>query len=69
MREMDGHEIAELFRQKEQYLGKAPIPIIAVTGAAMKGGRDYCLSKSMSDCITKPITLDKFKTVIRRWMS
>ncbi|TMP42613.1 hypothetical protein CWB96_09685 [Pseudoalteromonas citrea] len=67
MPEMDGYEMTELIRQKEQHLGKAPIPIIAVTGAAMKGDKDYCLSKGMSDFISKPITLDKFKTVIGRW--
>ena len=67
MPEMDGYGMTELIRQKEQYLGKAPIPIIAVTGAAMKGDKDYCLSKGMSDFISKPITLDKFKTVIGRW--
>ncbi|KAF7764465.1 histidine kinase [Pseudoalteromonas citrea] len=67
MPEMDGYEMTELIRQKEQRLGIAPIPIIAVTGAAMKGDRDYCLSKGMSDFISKPITLDKFKTVIGRW--
>ncbi|TMO61058.1 hypothetical protein CWC18_12610 [Pseudoalteromonas aurantia] len=64
---MDGHEMTEPLRQKEQYLGKSPISTIAVTGAAMKDNRDYCLSKSMSDYISKPITLDKFKTVNGRW--
>ncbi|MBQ4847214.1 ATP-binding protein [Pseudoalteromonas sp. MMG005] len=67
MPEMDGYEMTRQIREIENNLDKPHIPIIAVTGAAMKGDRDYCLSKGMSDFISKPITLDKFKQVIGRW--
>ncbi|MBE0371000.1 ATP-binding protein [Pseudoalteromonas aurantia] len=67
MPEMDGYEMTRQIREIESNLDKPHIPIIAVTGAAMKGDRDYCLSKGMSDFISKPITLDKFKNVIGRW--
>ncbi|CAH9050456.1 Sensor histidine kinase RcsC [Pseudoalteromonas holothuriae] len=62
---MDGFELTRQIRKFEEK--SAEIPIIAVTGAAMKGDQEYCLSVGMSDFISKPVTLAKFKNTLEKW--
>ncbi|NOU50067.1 response regulator [Pseudoalteromonas sp. JBTF-M23] len=64
---MDGFELTKHIRKLEDKDKKQAIPIIAVTGAAMKGDQEYCLSVGMSDFISKPVTLAKFKNALERW--
>ncbi|MBD1583763.1 PAS domain-containing hybrid sensor histidine kinase/response regulator [Pseudoalteromonas sp. S16_S37] len=64
---MDGFELTRQIRKIEDKDKKQAIPIIAVTGAAMKGDQEYCLSVGMSDFISKPVTLAKFKNALERW--
>ncbi|WP_105169711.1 PAS domain-containing hybrid sensor histidine kinase/response regulator [Pseudoalteromonas sp. T1lg23B] len=64
---MDGFELTRQIRTEENKSAQTPIPIIAVTGAAMKGDQEFCLSVGMSDFISKPVTLDKFKNTIEKW--
>ncbi|OHU85300.1 MULTISPECIES: ATP-binding protein [Pseudoalteromonas] len=67
MPRMDGFELTRQIRAGENQNVQDPIPIIAVTGAAMKGDQDFCLSVGMSDFISKPVTLEKFKNTIEKW--
>ncbi|CAM4207896.1 PAS domain-containing hybrid sensor histidine kinase/response regulator [Pseudoalteromonas byunsanensis] len=67
MPRMDGFELTKKIRSDENKNAQSPIPIIAVTGAAMKGDQEFCLSVGMSDFISKPVTLDKFKNTIEKW--
>ncbi|CAM4138749.1 PAS domain-containing hybrid sensor histidine kinase/response regulator [Pseudoalteromonas ostreae] len=64
---MDGFAMTKQIRAREGQQDTSHIPIIAVTGAAMKGDHEHCLSIGMSDFISKPITLDKFKLTIEKW--
>ncbi|WP_404343742.1 ATP-binding protein [Pseudoalteromonas mariniglutinosa] len=64
---MDGFAMTKKIRAYELQFNAPQIPIIAVTGAAMKGDHAHCLSIGMSDFISKPITLDKFKQAIEKW--
>jgi len=52
---MGGIEATRLIRQREVAAGRAPVPIIAMTAAAMQGDREACLQAGMNDYISKPI--------------
>ena len=67
MPEMDGYEMSKQLRNIEKKLGKTPIPVIAVTGAAMKGDDDKCYQSGMNDFVSKPVKLDNLKTVMEKW--
>jgi CheY-like chemotaxis protein len=54
MPEMDGLEATRLIREKEKGTGRH-VPIIAMTGRAMKGDREVCLEAGMDGYVTKPI--------------
>src|SRR5262249_45576700 len=54
MPEMDGFEATGIIRQKEKETGKH-MPIIAMTGRAMKGDREECLAAGMDGYVTKPV--------------
>ena len=43
------------------------VPVIAVTGAAMKGDKENCYTFGMNDFISKPITLSNLKSVLNKW--
>ncbi|MFC3032755.1 ATP-binding protein [Pseudoalteromonas fenneropenaei] len=67
MPELDGYQMTERIRKFETDHALPRTPIIAVTGAAMKGDEEYCKSFGMDDFISKPIKLDKLKTTLARW--
>jgi PAS domain S-box-containing protein len=54
MPEMDGFEATGIIRTKEKETGKH-LPIIAMTGRAMKGDREQCLAAGMDGYVTKPV--------------
>jgi two-component system, sensor histidine kinase and response regulator len=54
MPEMDGLETTARIRRKEAESG-GHVPIIAMTGRAMKGDREMCLQAGMDGYVTKPI--------------
>ncbi|MBT3317918.1 response regulator [bacterium] len=60
---IDGHEAARQIRSAgiEQ-------PIIAVTADAMTGAREKCLDAGMNDYLVKPITLDKLKDMVEKYL-
>jgi len=43
------------------------VPIIALTAGIVKGEREQCLANGMSDYITKPVILNKIKTILFEW--
>lgn len=61
---MNGFEAARAIRQSIA----RPIPIIAVTAAAMTGDRDRCLREGMDDYLPKPVELEDLKTVLGKWL-
>jgi CheY-like chemotaxis protein len=54
MPKMDGFQATAAIRHREQTTGNH-IPIIAMTGYAMKGDRQRCLDNGMDAYICKPI--------------
>jgi len=54
MPEMNGYEATEQIRKQEK-VGGAHIPIVAMTAHAMQGAREECLRHGMDGYLTKPI--------------
>jgi PAS domain S-box-containing protein len=46
---------------------RPPLPIIALTAAALVTERDDALAAGMNDFLTKPIDADKLQAALRRW--
>jgi signal transduction histidine kinase/HPt (histidine-containing phosphotransfer) domain-containing protein len=67
MPELDGLEATSAIRRAETLTGRH-IPIIALTAHAMQGDRERCIAAGMDDYMSKPVTADKLKTLILRWL-
>ena len=66
MPEMDGFEASTIIRESEEKIGD--IKIIAVTADAMKGAREKCIDAGMNDYISKPVDLEKLRSVLGEWI-
>ncbi len=79
---MSGHEATRALRELEAsgalheleaagtaqlYMPSVPLPIIALTAAALVTERDEALRAGMNDFLTKPIDADKLQAALRRW--
>jgi len=52
---MDGFRATQAIRAVEKEQGLKPIPIIALTGHALKNDREDCLAAGMDDFLSKPV--------------
>jgi CheY-like chemotaxis protein len=66
---MDGLTATGEIRRREQGLGGARVPIIALTANAMDGDRERCLAAGMDDFLSKPFTQQQLATLLRRWLA
>ncbi|WOI52761.1 ATP-binding protein [Parvularcula sp. LCG005] len=55
---MDGPDTVEAIRRSGEEWGA--VPVLALTGDAMNGVREYCLSLGMDGYLTKPLTEKRF---------
>lgn len=65
MPEMDGYEAIREIRKNARFKN---LPIISVTAKAMKGDREKCIEAGASDYITKPVDMDKLRSLLRVWL-
>jgi CheY-like chemotaxis protein len=66
MPDMDGFQATEAIRTRERQSG-AHVPIIAITGYAMKGDRQRCLDAGMDGYICKPIRSRELFEVVEQF--
>ena len=67
MPEMDGYQATREIRRREEQVGEARIPIVAVTAHAMRGDREKVIAAGMDDYLTKPVDQEGLEAMLRRW--
>jgi signal transduction histidine kinase/DNA-binding response OmpR family regulator len=67
MPEMDGLEATRVIRSSPD-VHDTSVPIIAMTANALKGDRQICLDAGMDDYLSKPVTADKIKAMLDKWL-
>jgi CheY-like chemotaxis protein len=63
---MDGYEAMRRIRSHPRY---RDVPIIALTAKAMADERKKCIDAGASDYLSKPIDIDKLKTLMKLYLS
>ncbi|CAO3353959.1 response regulator [Azospirillum palustre] len=61
---MDGHEAARAIRALPGAAGR--VPIVALTAGTDAGDDARCRAAGMDDCLHKPLTMDRLRTVLER---
>jgi CheY-like chemotaxis protein len=66
---MDGFQATKVIRDFEsiQGQGENPVPIIALTGHALKNDRQECLDAGMSHYLTKPVKQTELLETLERY--
>lgn len=67
MPEMDGIDASLAIRASKLDDAKT-IPIIALTANAMKGDEERCLAAGMNDYLTKPVSMEKLREMLLKWV-
>lgn len=68
MPDMDGLEATQLVRLGKVKNLNSQIKIVAMTARAMHGDRQTCLENGMDDYIAKPVSLESFMDVLKKWL-
>jgi len=65
MPELDGLETTRRWRARERELGRAPLPVIALTANASEQDRHAALGAGMNDFLSKPFTAARLADTMR----
>lgn len=68
MPDMDGFEASRRIRASEAAVGRAPIPIVALTAHVIGRQAQAWRQAGMSDFIAKPFTLEAIARCLERWL-
>jgi len=69
MPEMSGYEVTSVIRDPDSAVRSHDIPIIALTGNAMKQDQDHCLAFGMDDHLSKPLMLPDLLAMLEKWLN
>jgi|GEM_PF-708621 len=69
MPDLDGYGLAQAIRTEEHSVGRARVPIVAVTGGAFADERQRCLAAGMDEALSKPIRLAELARVLGRFLA
>lgn len=69
MPDMDGFELTRQIRAEEALMqvGRRT-PVVALTANALKGEAERCLAAGMDGYLTKPLTLERLRGTVDKWM-
>lgn len=65
---MNGYEVTAVIRDPASAVRRHDIPIIALTGNAMKQDRDECIAAGMDDHLPKPLLLPDLLAMLEKWL-
>ncbi len=65
---MNGYEVTAIIRDPASAVRRHDIPIVALTGNAMKHEREYCIAAGMDDHLPKPLILDDLLAKLDMWV-
>jgi CheY-like chemotaxis protein len=72
---MDGYKASQKIREIEQQTDRPesefcpnPVPVIALTAGVSEKEQSKCYDAGMNDFLPKPISFEKFKSVVRKWI-
>ncbi len=68
MPEMNGYEVTAVIRDPASAVRRHDIPVIALTGNAMKQDRDRCIAAGMDDYLPKPLVLPDLLEMLEKWL-
>lgn len=69
MPEMNGYEVTAVIRDPASAVRRHDIPIIALTGNAMKQDHDRCIAAGMDDHLPKPLLLPDLLAMLEKWLN
>ncbi|HXE97228.1 MAG TPA: PAS domain S-box protein [Dongiaceae bacterium] len=68
MPELNGYEVTAIIRDPASAVRRHDIPVIALTGNAMKEDRDRCIAAGMDDHLSKPLLLPDLLAKLHSWL-
>lgn len=68
MPECDGYEATRRIRSGEAGEAKGKVPIVALTVDDSADARQNCLRSGMDDYMTKPVRIDRLRSMLRIWL-
>jgi PAS domain S-box-containing protein len=63
---MDGYQATKAIRDSERGSDKHQV-IVAMTANAIDGDRENCINKGMDDYISKPVNVEKLRSILSKW--